>query len=143
MTDGLVDGPVDGETMSVAEAAAALGVPKGTVRRHFDAARGAAGRPDEHGHRRVSRVWVERELDRRRRAEPPPEVAAWPSVAEVCRALGRNPTLVRRWFDKDQPESGVVLPSGRTAGTERRFNPAWVAAKKASLDSARAGRPGR
>lgn len=127
-------------TMSVAEAAAALGVPKGTVRRKFDAAGGAAGDVDEHGHRRVLRSWVAGEQARRQAARVPDEIAAWPSVAEVSRILDRWPATVRRWFDEDQPRSGRVLVSGRTGETERRFNPAWVAARKAALDAEEAAR---
>ncbi len=124
--------------MSVDQAAAALGLPKATLRHRFDRAGDAAGWRDRRGHRRISAAWVQLQLERLQAEQVPPDVATWPSVAEVCAVLGRKPTIVRRWFDQDQPASGTVLPSGRTASTERRFNPAWVAAKKAALDAATA-----
>jgi len=122
--------------LTAAQAAAAMGVGKTTARRLFDASAGAAGTLDPvTAARRFDPAWVQAQAARRA-AKATRSLAGSLSVAEVAARLRVGKTTVRRWFDRDQPTSGHVIEGGRTEGTERRCNPAWVRALEESL-----GRP--
>lgn len=127
--------------LSVAEAAAAMGVGKTTARTLFDVSAGAGGTVDPAtGARRFDPSWVADQAARRihRQSQSVPDAL---SVAEVAARIQVGKNTVRRWFDRDQPMSGVVVEGGRTGGTERRCDPGWVAAVEAGL-RARLNPPG-
>jgi hypothetical protein len=122
-------------TLSVAAAAGALKISKTSARRLFDAARGAAGALDATtGERRFDPAWVAAEAERRA-GRPTRIVATTLSVAEAAARLGVGKNTVRRWFDRDRPESGTVIQGGRTGGTERRCAEAWVRAVEQVLEA--------
>ncbi len=112
--------------MSVAEAATILKIAKSTVRRNFDAAGPTAGERDpDTGERLVAAAWVRDQLASRRERQTR-TVPASLSVSEAAKRLGKGKNTVRRWFDRDQPRSGVAIEGGRTGGVERRCSAAWV-----------------
>lgn len=112
--------------VSVADAAATLKISKRWMRQIFDASAGAAGeRHPDTGERLIDVDWLQAQLAERA-SRPARSVPDSLSVSEVATRLGVAKNTVRRWFDRDQPDSGEEIEGGRTGGTERRCSAAWV-----------------
>ncbi len=123
--------------MTVADTAAALEISKRYTRQIFDESAGAAGERDPAtGARLFDPAWVESRSEARRQ-RPARSVPDSLSVDEAATRLRVSKNTVRRWFDRDQPDSGERVEGGRTGSTERRCSKTWVEGLAGELDASR------
>lgn len=120
---------IEDEGIPLTRAAAALGISTSHARRLFDDSAGAAGIRSARSRARLfDPAWV-RDQAALRAERSPARPAPGISISQAAAELGATVTTVRRWFDRDQPDSGEWI-QGRTNSGERRCYPAWVRAQK-------------